>query len=904
MNAIQRLDPAHLLQSDFSIRLTQALLHFLWQAAAIGLLAVVLNHCLRKSSSRLRYGVNVAALLLMLACLPVTFAVVSPPPQSQLTRTEPNRPTPAVRRSGVGTTPSGQIVTQRRDGNEESAIAPVPATAKPASGGFESVAVQTSDASVGSTDATEVTLSSRMTIAAPYTATLYLLGVAAMLFRVLIALRGGHRLRCDSLPIEEQSLLAAVAAQAQRIGLKTVPDVAWCARVSVPVVVGILRPMVLLPASLTTGLSPQQLQALLTHELAHIRRYDLFVNLLQRLAESLLFFHPAVWYVSRRLSDERENCCDDLVLASGCQRIEYADALVHMAELCFAGKARKAAALAASGDRPSQFKRRVLRVLGVSTGSQVRLNRAALFSMAVVPAALLFAMAVLPGWAESPTAVATQSGPQGSAAARKRPLKRSNPASKSEKKRKPASKNYTYEITVTGRAIDQKGKPIAGAKIYLASRRVEWKRLAETTTNKDGRYAFEDVALPIERATDRRGIDYGAFEVFGQAPGYGFAWRPEKTFAPKGLPKEPKNLIRRGDEDLPTGYSPKDKIVLDLKFPPPARLGGRIVDDREKPVGGAELVILSCDPVPTGGYRSEQELNTFHQTRDLKCINEQSTVPPEMKIRKTNAKGRFEFTGMPPNCRLWIFIRATGFPVHRIFAATQNGAKKFHGGLPLYTDGMKITFATPRNVPIQVVYGDTGKPAPNVAVYGTVQNYSLYLQKLSDAYGRVTLRLPAGQRRLILYPATGTPYLLTKLPLTVRDKPDAKPTVVRLKRAAEVEVTVRDADTGKGIAGVDLWREQEHIDSNGTAHTFRGLHEFRSIEIKPKYKISHVHRPVTTANGKMRALFEPGQHRIGIALERFPKGYKPIEKDGVDVDCKAGKTIRVTFHMRKAMLGR
>src|SRR5581483_8622840 len=113
--------------------------------------------------------------------------------------------------------------------------------------------------------------------------------------------------------------------QARRIGLRAAPTVAYCQRISVPVLVGILRPMILLPSSLASGLSPQQLEALLAHELAHLRRWDPLVNLVQRLVEAMLFFHPAVWYVSRRIHSERENASDDLVLAAGWQRLHYAD---------------------------------------------------------------------------------------------------------------------------------------------------------------------------------------------------------------------------------------------------------------------------------------------------------------------------------------------------------------------------------------------------------------------------------------------------------------------------------------------------------------------------------------------------------------------------------------------------
>ena len=85
--------------------------------------------------------------------------------------------------------------------------------------------------------------------------------------------------------------------------------------VDVPTVIGWLKPVVLLPASALAGLTPQQLEAILAHELAHIRRHDYLVNLLQTLVETLLFYHPAVWWLSRRIRIERENCCDDLAVS-------------------------------------------------------------------------------------------------------------------------------------------------------------------------------------------------------------------------------------------------------------------------------------------------------------------------------------------------------------------------------------------------------------------------------------------------------------------------------------------------------------------------------------------------------------------------------------------------------------
>ncbi|MFL6656449.1 MAG: TonB family protein, partial [Massilia sp.] len=92
----------------------------------------------------------------------------------------------------------------------------------------------------------------------------------------------------------------------RRVGLRVVDDLAS------PLSVGWLRPLVLVPAALLSGMPPQLLEALLAHEMAHIRRLDYLVNLGQNVIETLLFYHPAVWWISHRIRHEREQIADDL----------------------------------------------------------------------------------------------------------------------------------------------------------------------------------------------------------------------------------------------------------------------------------------------------------------------------------------------------------------------------------------------------------------------------------------------------------------------------------------------------------------------------------------------------------------------------------------------------------------
>ncbi len=155
-----------------------------------------------------------------------------------------------------------------------------------------------------------------------------------------------------------------------------------------PVVVGVLRPAVVIPAAVLTGLTPSQVEAVLAHELAHIRRHDYFINLLQTLVETLLFYHPAVWWASARIRAERENCCDDLAASAVGDSHAYAAALAALAEVAVAQQPVRPAGILArlvpatrgrcsSTDRiapgaKTNLLSRIRRLLGVEVGSSPR----------------------------------------------------------------------------------------------------------------------------------------------------------------------------------------------------------------------------------------------------------------------------------------------------------------------------------------------------------------------------------------------------------------------------------------------------------------------------------------------------------------------------------------------------
>jgi TonB family protein len=115
-----------------------------------------------------------------------------------------------------------------------------------------------------------------------------------------------------------------------------------------PMVLGHFRPVILMPVGLLTGLPAGQIEAILLHELAHIRRYDYLVNVLQRSVEGLLFYHPAVWWMSRVIRTERENCCDDVVVTVSGNAHEYAVALAALEQNRWSGREPAVAATGGS----------------------------------------------------------------------------------------------------------------------------------------------------------------------------------------------------------------------------------------------------------------------------------------------------------------------------------------------------------------------------------------------------------------------------------------------------------------------------------------------------------------------------------------------------------------------------
>ncbi len=135
-------------------------------------------------------------------------------------------------------------------------------------------------------------------------------------------------LRRSPLGKVDERWTARLAVLSDRLGVRQVIGMAESALVTVPLVIGHLKPIILIPAGMLTALPPVEIDAIMVHELAHIRRKDYLVNLLQSFLEVIFFFHPAVLWLSSRIRVEREHCCDDIALAHTSNKVSYVRALV------------------------------------------------------------------------------------------------------------------------------------------------------------------------------------------------------------------------------------------------------------------------------------------------------------------------------------------------------------------------------------------------------------------------------------------------------------------------------------------------------------------------------------------------------------------------------------------------
>jgi beta-lactamase regulating signal transducer with metallopeptidase domain len=313
-----------------------ALLHFIWQGALIGGLTALALGALRRGAADVRYVVASIGLSLMLTLPAVTTA--------QLWR---SMAAPHALRTWTRTSPSAIDV-------------PPSAAATPAQVRADRTIVEEQVAPVLSTARAGLLGAIRLEPWLPVLVLGWLCGVLVLSLRLMSSWVWVQRMKSHGTAPAGDGWQHIAARLSRRLHIARRVRLLESTLVDVPTVIGWIKPVILLPASALSGLNPHQLEAILAHELAHIRRHDYLVNLLQTLVETLLFYHPAVWWLSRRIRVERENCCDDLAVSLCGDPYTYAKALADLEELRATGQF----VMAANGGSLVQ---RVRRLLGAPT---------------------------------------------------------------------------------------------------------------------------------------------------------------------------------------------------------------------------------------------------------------------------------------------------------------------------------------------------------------------------------------------------------------------------------------------------------------------------------------------------------------------------------------------------------
>jgi len=293
-------------------RLGLTLVHFLWQGLVVAVIACVVVRLLGLKRGSPRYAAYLLAFTAMAACPALTFIALDRLTERPATVAVPTQEIESPAPISYTLAPTLSPTPARRPGEAHEPIA------------------------LASDAPPRMRLQDALQTSLPWVLMGWMGGVLILSVRLLLGFVGVRRWRRDLEPLTN-GLEARVGLLSERLGMPGFSRVFVSRRALEVVALGYLRPLVLLPAVMVTQMPPEMLEAVIAHELAHIRRFDLWVNLAQRVVETVLFYHPAVWWLSSRVRNERELCCDELAVNATGERLMYASALEN------AGRVRLAA---------------------------------------------------------------------------------------------------------------------------------------------------------------------------------------------------------------------------------------------------------------------------------------------------------------------------------------------------------------------------------------------------------------------------------------------------------------------------------------------------------------------------------------------------------------------------------
>ncbi|WP_184550371.1 M56 family metallopeptidase [Mucilaginibacter sp. FT3.2] len=286
MNYLNELLPA-----GFATALSHTLLHSLWQGVILSLITGLILVFTRKSAAATRYQLLVASLVLFSVAAISTFIW-------EINQTQ----APAKQIQG--------ITVQSNLLQNAPTIHLVPIT----------------QGALIDNGINYINMHTRVIVL------IWILAVFARSLQLLTGLQGLYHLRRKSVFNVDEYWQNRLADLSLKLGIKQIIGIAESGIAKVPMVIGHLKPLILIPVGLLTALPPAEIEAILVHELAHIRRRDYLINLLQSFIEIIFFFNPAVLWLSALIRTERENCCDDIAVVQTSNKVNYIRALVSCQE--------------------------------------------------------------------------------------------------------------------------------------------------------------------------------------------------------------------------------------------------------------------------------------------------------------------------------------------------------------------------------------------------------------------------------------------------------------------------------------------------------------------------------------------------------------------------------------------
>jgi ankyrin repeat protein/beta-lactamase regulating signal transducer with metallopeptidase domain len=387
-----------ILNSPEMVRMGWALLHFLWQGTLIALALKGVLMLAKHSSSRLRYTLAFVALIVM-AALPVLF--LCKPQKSFSDIPAAHKTMPFETASVVPVAPKAIPVETAPDISVVHKSAPVETASVPGSTA-DIIPIQTKPNF-------RITVFRFVPALVPWITACWLIGMALLLLKTIVGVIQVRRLKRRAAALCETEAAVSFRRLAAQAKVDSVP-IFESNLVSSPTVAGWLKPVVLLPKGVLEKIDRPMLDALVAHELAHIRRHDSVLNLFQIFIEDLLFISPAVWWVSRRVRAEREACCDDYAVGV------CGDALVYVRALSQAEKFRSSLPVISISAAPLHQRIRRLTEMRIAKTSRIAAFCIALpavtFILATAAGSIL--LATIPSQdSSSKVSINTQGGAQG-----------------------------------------------------------------------------------------------------------------------------------------------------------------------------------------------------------------------------------------------------------------------------------------------------------------------------------------------------------------------------------------------------------------------------------------------------------------------------------------------------------